>query len=171
MIYLSSHSGESKERLIDPYYVMPYGRSWHLIAFDHSRAEILIFKIDRIQEANLLDTRYTPPASFDLDAYLGDAWGIMRGDAHAVEEVRLLFQPQAGRWVAEEQWHKSQQVEWLEDGRARITFHVGVTPEMVNWLLYYGEQVQVETPAWLRTEVRERHRKAADYESVITKED
>jgi predicted DNA-binding transcriptional regulator YafY len=164
MTYMSSHSGEAKERVIEPYHLMPYGRSWHLVAFDHSRKEVLIFKVDRIQEASLLDTRYTPPANFDLEAYLGDAWGIMRGEAGAVEEVRLVFQPQSGRWVAEEQWHKSQQVEIQEDGRARISFHVGVTPEMVNWLLYYGDQVKVESPAWLAEEVRERHRKAAEKE-------
>lgn len=165
MAYASaSHAGELKERVVEPYHVMPYGRSWHLLAFDRGRGEVLIFKVDRIQEAALLDERYTLPPDFDLDAYLGDAWGLMRGEAGAPEEVRLLFQPQAGRWVAEEQWHKSQQAEPLPDGCVRVTFQVGVTPEMVGWLLYYGDQVRVEAPGWLRAEVRERHRRAAEGE-------
>jgi hypothetical protein len=43
----------------------------------------------------------------------------------------------------------------------RLTFHVGITPEMVSWLLYYGARVQVLTPAWLRERVAEEHRRAA----------
>ena len=163
IVYVTgSRAGEASERVVEPYYIMPYGRSWHLIAFDHRRGEVLQFKVDRVQEAELLETGYTVPADFDLDAYLGDAWGIMRGAAGPTERVELLFEPEAGRWVAEEHWHKSQQSETLADGRVRVTFHVGVTPEMVSWLLYYGARVQVVAPAWLRERVAEEHRRAAE---------
>ena len=53
-----SRDGEASERVIEPYHVMPYGRSWHLIAFDHRRAEVLQFKVDRVKAAVLLDTSY-----------------------------------------------------------------------------------------------------------------
>ena len=72
----------------------------------------------------------------------------------------LLFEAEAGRWVAEERWHKSQESEVLPDGRVRMRFQVGVTPEMVSWLLYYGCRVEVEEPAWLRERVREEHGRA-----------
>ncbi|MGC9083043.1 MAG: helix-turn-helix transcriptional regulator [Anaerolineae bacterium] len=157
----ASRSGEVTERVVEPYHIMPYGRSWHLIAYDHLRQEVLQFKIDRVQEAELLETTYRVPSDFDLDAYLGDAWGVMRGAAGKSERVVLLFEPEAGRWVAEEVWHKSQQSEILPDGRVQMTFYVGVTPEMVNWLLYYGSRVQVLEPAWLRERVAEEHRRAA----------
>lgn len=147
-------------RVVEPYHLLPYGRSWHLIAYDHRRKEVLEFKVDRIQSAELLDTAYSIPLDFDVDVYLGDSWGLMRGSARTPEKVILLFDVQAGRWVAEERWHKSQQSELLPDGRVRMTFFVGVTPEMVNWLLYYGERVYVEWPEWLRGEVREAHRRA-----------
>lgn len=161
----ASRGGEVTERVVEPYHIMPYGRSWHLIAYDHLRQGVLQFKIDRVQEAELLETTYRIPADFDLDAYLGDAWGVMRGAAGEPETVVLLFEPEAGRWVTEEVWHKSQKSEILPDGRVRMVFHVGVTPEMVNWLLYYGSRVQVLEPAWLRERVAEEHRKAAHFNS------
>ncbi len=157
----ASRSGQVTERVLEPYHIMPYGRSWHLIAYDHQRGEVLQFKVDRVQEAELLETSYSVAPDFDLDAYLGDAWGVMRGAAGEAEDVVLVFEPEAGRWVAEENWHKSQQSETLSDGRVRVTFHVGVTPEMVSWLLYYGSRVQVMEPAWLRERVAEEHRRAA----------
>jgi predicted DNA-binding transcriptional regulator YafY len=158
----ASRRGESQARTIEPYHLLPYGRSWQLIAYDHHREKVLEFKVDRIQSARLLDSAYSIPATFNIDEYLGDVWGIMRGSARPTEEVLLLFEPEPGRWVAEEDWHKSQQTECLPDGRVRVTFQVGVTPEMVSWLMHYGEQVRVEKPDWLREELREKHRKAAE---------
>jgi predicted DNA-binding transcriptional regulator YafY len=158
----ASRQGETQARTIEPYHLLPYGRSWQLIAYDHKRQAVREFKLDRIQSASLLDSHYSIPSTFDIDAYLGDGWGVMRGSARPTEEVALLFEPEAGRWVAEEDWHKSQQTECLPDGRVRVIFQVGVTPEMVSWLLYYGEQVRVDKPDWLREEVREKHRRAAE---------
>ncbi len=159
----ASRKGEAKERVIEPYHLMPYGRSWQLIAYDHNRKEVLQFKVDRVLEAELLETRYTIPATFQLDEYLGDGWGLMRGSAKEPEEVSLLFDELAGQWVAEEYWHKSQQpAEHLPDGRVRMTFFVGITPEMVSWLLYYGERVYVEQPEWLREAVLTAHRHAVE---------
>jgi predicted DNA-binding transcriptional regulator YafY len=158
--------GQAVERVVEPYQLMPYGRSWHLIAYDHLRESVLQFKLDRVQEAAIQDIRYIIPDDFDLDEYLGDAWGLMRGSAAPAEEVILLFEPEAGRWVSEETWHKSQQNQFLENGRIRVSFHVGVTPEMVSWLMYYGDRVLVEKPDWLREEVRENHQRAAGLAEV-----
>jgi predicted DNA-binding transcriptional regulator YafY len=132
-----------------------------LIAFCHRRQAVIEFKLDRIRQADLLDESYTIPADFDLEAYLGDGWGLMRGRATEPQDVELLFEPEAGRWVAEEHWHKSQQAETLPDGRVRMTFRVGVTPEFVNWIMYYGSRVQVVRPEALRAQVAEELRKAA----------
>lgn len=156
-----SREGEIGQRVVEPHHIMPYGRSWHLIAHDHKRGEVLQFKVDRVRAAVLLDTTYAVPADFDVDAYLGHSWGIMRGAAAGPETVELLFEPEAGRWVAEEHWHKSQQCEVLPDGRVRVIFFVGITPEMVSWLLYYGSRVQVVAPVWLRDRVAEEHLRAA----------
>jgi len=43
-----------------------------------------------------------------------------------------------------------------------MTFFVGVTPEMVGWLLRHGARVRVVEPAWLQERVREEHRRAAE---------
>ncbi len=162
-----SREGDVSERIVEPYHLMPYGRSWHLIAYDHKRDAVLQFKIDRVQEAEILDDVYAIPSHFDLDVYLGSGWGLMRGSATAPEDVVLIFEPEAGRWVAEEQWHSSQASEELADGRLQITFHVGITPEMVSWLLYYGGNVWVERPLWLREEVRQQHEKGMNKQEQI----
>jgi predicted DNA-binding transcriptional regulator YafY len=157
-----SRGGEVNERTVRPYYLMPYVRSWQLIAHCERRDAVLMFKIDRIREATLLEERYRIPGDFNLDDYMGMAWGIMREDEREPEDVELRFESEAGHWVLEEQWHKSQQSEELKDGSIVFRLCVVATPEFINWILYYGRRVEVIKPAWLRARVAEEHRKAAE---------
>ncbi|GAB4559006.1 MAG: WYL domain-containing protein [Anaerolineae bacterium] len=157
-----SRGGEITERVVRPYYIMPYVRSWQLIAYCEWREDELMFKVDRIREATLLDERYQIPDDFDLEAYLGSTWGIMRGEAGEPVDVVLRFEQEAGSWVSEEYWHPSQQVEEQPDGSVLFRLHVAVTPELVNWLLYYGRRVEVLEPPELRERVVEEHRRAAE---------
>jgi predicted DNA-binding transcriptional regulator YafY len=156
-----SRGGEINERVVRPYHLMAYVRSWQLIAHCERRDAVLMFKIDRIREATLLDERYCLPADFDLEDYLGMAWGIMRGEQGEPENVVLRFEPDAGHWVMEEQWHKSQRTEELQDGSILFRLRVIITPEFINWLLYYGSRVEVLEPTGLRSKVAAEHSRAA----------
>jgi len=168
MVYETrSRGGKVSERVVRPYHIMPYVRSWQLIAHCERREAVLMFKVDRIQEATLLDERYRIPADFDSETYMGAAWGAMRGEAGEPVDVVLSFGPEAGRWVTEEYWHSSQQAEEQPDGNILFKLHIAVTPEFVNWLLYYGSRVEVLEPVNLRERVLEEHKKAlATYEST-----
>jgi predicted DNA-binding transcriptional regulator YafY len=163
MVYETrSRDGAVSERVVRPYHIMPYVRSWQLVAYCELREAVRMFKVDRIREATLLDERYRIPDDFDLDAYMGAAWGLMRGEAGKPVDVVLHFGPEAGRWVAEEYWHPSQQAEEQPDGSMLFRLQVAVTPEFVNWLLYYGRRVEVLEPPGLRERVVEEHRRAAE---------
>lgn len=163
MVYEThSKGGEVNQRVVRPYALYPHVRSWHLIAYCELRQDVRMFKIDRIREARLLDEHYTIPEDFDVEAYMGEAWGAIRGTGEAPQEVVLRFTPEAGKRVAEEFWHKSQEAETLADGSVLFRLHIAVTPEFVSWVLYYGSQVEVVAPESLREQVAEEHRKAAE---------
>jgi len=163
MVYETrSRGGEVSERVVHPYHIMPYVRSWQLIAYCERRKDRLMFKVDRIREVTLLDEHYRIPDDFDLEAYLGSTWGIMRGEAGEPVNVVLRFEPEAGSWVSEEYWHPSQRVEEQADGSVLFRLHVAVTPELVNWLLYYGRRVEVLEPPELRKRVVEEHLRAVE---------
>lgn len=158
----ASRDAEISERVVHPYYLLPYVRSWQLIAFCERRGAVRMFKLDRIQTAEMLPASYTIADDFDVGGYLNGAWGLMRSDPEAVETVRLRFAPEAGRWVAEEEWHPTQQVQAQEDGSLLFCVQIAVTPEFVNWLLYYGAKVEVLEPAHLRATVKQEHARAAE---------
>lgn len=150
----ASRADAESERLVDPYALVPYVRSFHLVGYCHSRQEVRIFKVDRIRDLRLTAQRFVVPEDFDLGAYLSEGWGLMRGVARAPETVRVRFSARAGRWVSEERWHRGQKAEWQPDGSLLFTLRVGITPPLVRWILYYGAEAQVLEPAWLAEEVK-----------------
>jgi predicted DNA-binding transcriptional regulator YafY len=157
-----SRSGEISERVVHPYHILPYVRSWQLIAYCERRRAVLMFKIDRIHEATLqTDTTYQIAPDFDPEEYIGNVWGIIRSKGEP-EEVVLHFDADVGRRVAEEYWHKSQQMEIQADDSVIFRLHMIITPEFVSWLLYYGSGLEVVAPAWLRARVAEEHRRAGE---------
>jgi predicted DNA-binding transcriptional regulator YafY len=156
MVYETGMRGGARsERVVEPYHLQHYGRFWILIAYDHLRQAVRDFKVDRIRAAVLLDEHYTIPDDFDLATYRGTTWGLLRGVAGHPVDVELLFSPQAGRWVQEEDWGVPLAIEIRTDGHVLVRMRIGITPEMVRWLLWYGSDCTILAPDSLRQLVRE----------------
>ena len=163
IVYEARYKGKDvKERIVVPYCLLPYVRSWHLVGWCQLRNAIRTFKIDRIKKAEILKEHYRIPEDFDVDDYLGATWGIMRMEGKEPERVVLKFDSTAGKWVVEESWHATQKSEELADGSFLFELTVVVTPEFVNWILYYGARVEVVEPHSLRQRVADAHRDAAE---------
>lgn len=150
---VASRGGELVERRLDPYGVLPFGRSWYVIGWCHLRRSLRTFKVDRIER--LYDTR-TPfriRPEFSLQGFLATSWGIFEGQKAAAEEIELEFSQLAAPWITEEDWHPTQEVEQLPDGRIRFRVRIPVTPDFVRWVLTFGVEVTVLRPESLQEQV------------------
>ncbi len=161
----ASRNGAESERTIDPYAIVPYLRSWHMIGYCHLRQDMRVFKLDRIGAVTTLRSTFEPDADFDLAAFLGEGWGLIRGLDTPVERVEIIFEQPAARWVAEEHWHASQQLEWLADERLRFRVDIQITPEFRRWVFRYGSQIEIVAPGHLRDWMR------AEAQAVIDRVD
>jgi predicted DNA-binding transcriptional regulator YafY len=161
-----AHTRELTERVIAPYF-MEVSRSTpaaYVIAHDQLRNSLRTFKIERIEQAELLETTYTIPENFDPYKYLAPAWGVMD---EAEVEVHLRFSAAAAGRVRESVWHHSQQLLERNDGGCDLLITVGGTREICPWVLGWGAEVEVLAPATLREEVSSHGRRmAAMYEKV-----
>jgi predicted DNA-binding transcriptional regulator YafY len=146
----ASRPSSITQRRVDPYAVLPTGQSWHLVGWCHLRQDVRIFKIDRIRNLAMTDHSFERDAEFDVEDFLLQGWGITRVPEQPSEDIELVFDGQAAHWVAEENWHPSQQVEWLNNGRVRLSLHLPVTEEFSRWVLSYGSYCQVIAPDTLR---------------------
>ena len=118
------------------------------------------FRLSRIHSVKLLDKQLDGNDSFDLAEYLGCAWSMM--PEGKMYHVRLRFAPKVANNVAEVNWHKSQHVTRSPDGSATIDFRVDGLGEITWWILSYGDQVEILSPAILRKNIAEIAKRMAE---------
>jgi len=149
--YYSASRDSEDERSIDPYHLTFFNGGLYLIGHCHLRRAIRIFAVERMRTVDVLRTRFAVPADFDAEKYLGEAWGIIRGD---LVTVRVVFGRSLARYIKERVWHPSQRLRDLEDGRLEMTLQVADTLEVRRWILGYGSQAEVTAPESLRDALR-----------------
>lgn len=154
MRYRSRSADQESRREVSPQRLVHYRNNWYLDAWCHQREGLRTFSLDRIDQAQLLETRTKELPEHELDAQLSHSYGIFAGAPSATAE--LMFSAHAARWVAEERWHPDQQGERLEDGRYRLRLPYAQSEELIGDILRFGPDVQVLAPATLREAVRER---------------
>ncbi|HYN68792.1 MAG TPA: WYL domain-containing transcriptional regulator [Candidatus Eisenbacteria bacterium] len=158
--------GERSKRVIRPYLIEPslQTHALYLIGWDEDRGGMRTFKIERIRGVSVSPRRFEPPEPGTLEADLRHGWDIIADQP--LTEVVLRFAPTVADRVAETNWHPDQQVERQSDGSLVWRTSVAGIIEIRLWVLSWGEDVEVLSPAELREQVREIHRHAlARYEA------
>lgn len=145
--YYSFSRQTSTQRLVDPYALIYRQNAWYLLGFCHKRQKLRMFKVNRIKSLELTEKQYRLPANFKLNEYLANAWRLVAGKP---KTVRVRFSGEAARRVREGQWHDSQQLNWLEDGRLLMTVKIAGLKEFAAWLLSFGAEAEVLYPPALR---------------------
>jgi predicted DNA-binding transcriptional regulator YafY len=149
--YFSTSRMAESERRIDPYHLMDWNGGLYLIGHCHLRQAVRIFAVERIRAVTLLEHTFSPPADFDAEAYLRDAWGLIGGDRVT---VRILFAPSVAPYIRERLWHRSQMLRDRPDGRLELQLEVADTIEVRRWVLGFGGDAEVLEPASLRDAIR-----------------
>jgi predicted DNA-binding transcriptional regulator YafY len=138
-----------------PYHLLFSRHCWYVIGRSSLHAEIRTFNVARIAALKLLSQKYSIPRGFSLDRHLRNAWNMIPGpgkDYHVV----VRFQPFVAHNVSEVVWHKTQQLDFQEDGSLEFRAKVSGLNEIVWWILGYGDQAEVLQPAKLRRMVAQR---------------
>ena len=159
MRYYTASRDKTSHREVDPYRLWYADGGLYLIAHCHMRQEVRMFAVDRIRSLTITNHPCQMPLGFDLDAYVRDAFVVMRGQPI---EIELLFDRPTTAWVQDRQWHPSQKVSRQEDGCLSMTIQVSDTRELVGWVLHFGSGVQVIRPESFRNKVREEARKISE---------
>jgi predicted DNA-binding transcriptional regulator YafY len=140
-----------------PYQLLFCRHSWYVIGRSSMHGEVRTFNLSRVMNLEVLDQRYTMPRGFSLERYMGNAWNLIPERGRDFDVV-VRFKSLVARNVAEVVWHKTQQMEFLEDGSLDYRVRVSGLNEIVWWILGYGDQAEVLQPAKLRRLVAQRAR-------------
>ncbi len=67
--------------------------------------------------------------------------------------VVVRVRPDQAPYVREREWHPTQKLRTIRDGRLELTFRAGGTFEITRWILAWGDAAEVVRPVSLRRQV------------------
>lgn len=150
MVYWSAHRAALTERVIRPYGMAEHGGDWYVVAHDSERDRPVTFRVDRIREAELLESEFEIPDAFDVERWRRDGDFVPKPGKTV---ARVLFRPEVARFAREELPRKD--LTDLPDGSLLARVRVGSEVWFVSWVLKYGRGVEVLDPPELRERICE----------------
>jgi len=151
--YYSYSRNSVSERVIDPYALTFRRRAWYLVAFCHTRNDILMFRTNRIKTLTFTGKTFSYPSDFSLEEYMANSWQVMRGNRGEKIEVLVKFDAKIAPLIKEVNWHPTQRIENLPDGSILYSVTVPETEEIKLWILGYSYHAEVISPESLREEM------------------
>ncbi len=157
--YYAKVGGKMRRYDLLPLTLAIYKQGLYLFARDTEADVVKTFAIDRFRSfQRSRGEHFEYPADYDPNDLFANAFGIIGGQP---QEVALRFHRRVAPYIQEREWHPSQQMETLPDGSVRLTMQVGVAAELVGWILSFGPDVLVESPASLTEHIQRTHMEAA----------
>jgi predicted DNA-binding transcriptional regulator YafY len=132
---------EQNTRAADPYGLVHFLGAWHLLAYCHLRQGIRNFRLDRMENLELLEKTFSRPGNFIMQE-------SGRDDTRNVV-VRVLFDEEVKRWVQESRSFYVKSEEETPSGLL-VTLRARQESEVLQWLLSWGRHVRVLEPESLR---------------------
>ena len=149
---LAEESGVS-EKTLHPYSIKRHEGSLYVHGHEPDDGQLRTWKLDRIEQADADPMPFTIPADLDLEARFAGSLGIYDGQDDV--RVKIRFAAEVARYVAEKQWHHSQQLTPQKDGSLIVELRLSNTVEVKSWVLSFGTNAGILEPESLRDEIRE----------------
>ena len=146
--YLVASRDESTERDVDPMRVLSIDGRWYLEAWCHRAEDVRMFRLDRVQEATVLDVDGTPPVQARPREVTS---GVFQASPEDVV-VELELAPRAA-WVAEN--FPVESAEHRDDGSARVVLRAADPAWVVRLVWRLGGAATVLAPPSLVETIRQ----------------
>lgn len=167
-----SRRGESKPSTyrIHPLALIQRGGLIYLYVRFFDYEEIKIIAMHRINTVKLLDVPSDIPNGFDIDHEI--AQGRFDFGEGSTISLKAKFTADAGEHLFETPLSKDQRIRTLDDGSLLVSASVANTPQLIWWLLGFGDGVEVLEPSAIRERISDVFKRAVSrYQSSSMKAD
>jgi proteasome accessory factor B len=148
--YHSPASRSAKSYTFDPYKLVTVSGSLYCLGKVPRYGDIVTLAVDRIRSLKLTDESFDVDPAFDPETRRAGAFGVVQEEPM---DVVVRFSDEQAPYIRERQWHPSQKIRELPDGRIELCFHAGGTFEITRWILGWGGAAEVLAPRELRAHV------------------
>ncbi len=111
-----------------------------------------ILAIHRIKSIKVTERLYVPPVNYDFGRVFKQNFGLIKEDAL---EVEVEFKGYFAKYVAERIWSPVQSIR-KKNGKTILKFIASSKPELLSWILSFGEEARVLKPEWLIDRIKEK---------------
>ena len=143
--YRGSGERESSQRIVCPYATVFAGGMWYTVAHCESSDGVRFFRLDRVEDLQLLDARFTPAADASVEEIV-QGGRAFRSDGAGT--LTLRYSARIARWIAEREGRPL-----AEDGTLTVEHPLADTDWAVRHVLQYGPEVTVLGPDDVRQAV------------------
>jgi predicted DNA-binding transcriptional regulator YafY len=112
-----------------------------------------LLAIHRMKSVTMTDRNFEFPADYNFEKFFNRHFGVMHEEAFTVEAI---FSGWSSRYVSERFWSPDQKIDSIDEDRIKLTFTASSKPEVISWLLSYGEQAELLSPDWLVEEIAQK---------------
>jgi predicted DNA-binding transcriptional regulator YafY len=159
--YRGSGKSTATERIVEPLGLIHYLERWHLIAWCRSSNDYRDFRTDRMREVAALRETFVLREDFSATKY-------MRTKMPAPKlRARVRFSQFSADRAKREWWLGVTSEEVFQDGVV-LTLAAVEWQNLVGWLLSFGQEVTVLTPASLRRKLHEAAKVAAAHHAKVS---
>jgi predicted DNA-binding transcriptional regulator YafY len=134
----------------DPYRLLAVQGGLYCVGKVPAYPNFATVAVDRIRSIELIEESFTVDPAFDPKRYEAEAFGVTWEKPLTVV---VRFSADQAPYVRERQWHPTQRLRELADGRVELTLRAGGTFEIMRWVLGWGDAAEVVRPAALRREI------------------
>jgi len=152
---------EALVETVHPQLLKEFNRRWFLLATSTARPGISQYALDRVEEAVIMPEEVYQQADLQPEEYFRDVVGVSVPPDGAVQEIRLLFRQGRGNYVRTKPLHPSQEVLRETVDELEIALNLRPNRELETLILSFGDEVEVLTPATLRTSIANRMQSGA----------
>lgn len=135
------------ERKVEPCVIVFKEANWYLYAYCLLRQDFRLFKLRRMSGLKIIDTCFEA-REFSLDSVNWD--GESDNERHT--QVVVVFDKSMEYAVND--IFGVENYEILEDGRLKVSFHMGINGWLYGFLLRFGDKLEVLEPVELRDKIK-----------------
>lgn len=138
--------------VLEPYCVKIFKQRWYMLANNCPSNTLLVFSLDRILSLTSTEQHFTLRADFDAREFFSSCFGIIVEADKKIETVRLIVYGNQYKYIRSLPLHHSQKEIETDKNMDFKIFEYQLRPsfDFVKEILSYGDEIEVESPSWLR---------------------
>ena len=156
--YHSFSDDRVKRFRIDPLRFFERDGGLYLFVRTTDYDDIRLLAAERIGSIDETGEVFSDPDSFDPEALLENAFGIVYDDPIT---VKIRFSAEQARYIQERSWAKNQKITKRGDGSIVLTMETSGWWDVKKWVLSFGSDAEVLEPKEMRDELLENARQLA----------